>query len=205
MQLKANSKFDTNHRTGRIIGSQIRDHCREWSSWGHKSVDDIVFGEVNNIDSFNFSGRCNFRPFREVMDIARMNWWPLADGGLISPMTSIPQASNSHEATVGWSNSGGWCLTSLTLSCILYCISNHCRTIIAKSVQSILKLRTQLMGTAYAIMSFFDYFLRFRVGETMKKYTVIWTAVKCLYYWIIVKMTEAASLESSGNMPWYRV
>jgi len=41
-----------------------------------------------------------------------MNWWPIADGGLMGPMSLIPQASNGHEATVGWNNSRGWCMKS---------------------------------------------------------------------------------------------
>ena len=52
------------------------------------------------------------------------------DEELIGPITSIPLALNGYEATVGWSSSGGWCmtihtdLTSLT-PCIFDCVSDH--------------------------------------------------------------------------------
>ena len=33
-----------------------------------KSVDDMVFDEVDHIGGFNFSERCGFCPFQEVID-----------------------------------------------------------------------------------------------------------------------------------------
>ena len=45
--------------------------------------------------------------FEKKSVTARINRCPFVEEGLIGPTTSIPHASNGHEATVGWSNSDG--------------------------------------------------------------------------------------------------
>jgi len=52
------------------------------------------------------------------------------DEELISFITSIPHALNGYEATVGWSSSGGWCITIHTdltglTPCIFDYVSDH--------------------------------------------------------------------------------
>jgi len=44
--------------------------------------------------------------------VIRINRSPFTDGGLMGPITLIPHASNGHEATMRWSNSGSWCMKS---------------------------------------------------------------------------------------------
>jgi hypothetical protein len=39
----------------------------------------------------------------------RIMWCPLVDGGSMAPMTSIPEAPNGHDRTVGWRGTGGRC------------------------------------------------------------------------------------------------
>jgi hypothetical protein len=33
---------------------------------------------------------------------AKVNWWPLLDGGLILPILSMPQPLNGHGLTIGF-------------------------------------------------------------------------------------------------------
>jgi len=55
-------------------------------------------------------------------------------------------------------------LTSFTPFCIFYRVGNHCWQVIAKSLQSVLKLQTWLMGATYAVMGFFKCFLYLWTG-----------------------------------------
>jgi len=77
-----------------------------------KSVDDMMFDEVNNIDCFNFGEQYDFCLLREVVGYCEDEPMMSSQWGLIGPMISIFQASNGQEATVGWSNSKGWCMKS---------------------------------------------------------------------------------------------
>ena len=196
MKSKPDFIFDICYRIDRMIGSQIRDHCHGWSSWEHQ-IDGRHGVKVNNVGSFNFSERYNFRPLREIISYSKNGQWPLLDGGLIGPRTSILQVSNSHEATVGWSNSrvGVWNPHGFdkpyTVSHIALCrqslsANNYWVCVVGPWASN------RLMGIVYALMSFFDYFLCFHVGQTMEKYTILWTIVEYLYHWIIVKISRSS-------------
>jgi len=78
-QLRLHSKSGTCHRIDRTIGLRIRDHCRGWSVWGTKLVDDMMFDEVNHVGGFNFSERDNLWP----KAVVKMLYRRLYDGILL--------------------------------------------------------------------------------------------------------------------------
>ena len=158
----------------------------------------MVFDEVNKVGSFNFSERYNFCPLGEVIDycenkpMTASRWRTDRSYDIDSPSFKWPWSNCGVEQLRGLVYEIRINLTSLTPSCILHCVSNHCQPIVTKSVQSVLELWNRLMGTVYAIMSFFDYFSCFHVRQIMEKYAIVWMAMEYLYHWNIVKVSRSS-------------
>jgi len=72
-----------------------------------KSVDDMMFDKVDHVGGFNFNERNSLGPLWEVIVYYKDEPMTFSWQRLIGPIISIPQALNGHDATVGWSRSGG--------------------------------------------------------------------------------------------------
>jgi len=112
-QLKPYSESSTCRKTDRTIGVRIRDHYRGWSAGDTKSMDDMVFDEVDNISGFNFNKQCSFCPLCEVIgyhkDEPMTSCWWRNDG-------SYKIDSLRFEwpwSDVGWSSFRGYCMKSV--------------------------------------------------------------------------------------------
>jgi len=61
----------------------------------------MMLDEFDQVECLYFLQGDGFRPFGEVIVIAKMNQCPLDVEGLMGPMTFIPHILNGHEEDVG--------------------------------------------------------------------------------------------------------
>jgi hypothetical protein len=59
-----------------------------------------LFDQLNALGIKYFS-------FSFIYVMAKINWWPLMDGGLILPIMSMPQPLNGHGLMVGFTTDAG--------------------------------------------------------------------------------------------------
>ena len=69
--------------------------------WHAKVVDYVMFDKLDHVRCLHLLQRDSLCLFGEVIVITKINRYPLDEGGLIRPTTSIPHISNSQEEVIG--------------------------------------------------------------------------------------------------------
>ena len=69
-------------------------------SWHTKAINDVMFNKFDHVRCLYLPQGNSFSPFREVIVIVKMNRYPLDEGRLIGPTTSIPHISNGQVEAV---------------------------------------------------------------------------------------------------------
>jgi len=93
------------------LADELKPIIMDNPSWHAKVIDYMMFDKLDHVRCLHLLQRGSLRPFGEVIK-DKINWYPLDEGGLIGPTTSIPHILNGQEEVAGWRCPGAWWMKS---------------------------------------------------------------------------------------------